>query len=219
MKLSEPHVVAFLSGWSCSVRSVECMWLCSDLGSVKNKSLNSMWFKHSPLLSITVLHGHVHCVCAVRGSLALLVCLLLEGSAADPVLDRRRHHTWHAGKSCVLLGIPEHPLQRRLRSVDFIYLIVCGILFLFSFFLYCYNRHFVCVSSQFKGLWFLLSCSLHLKDLSPESWSSLSVLAMALSGTFLKLSFCLMLCLDALTFFIHFLSLYSLQIKNQWETC
>lgn len=132
--------------------AVGCVWLCSDRGSVKNKSLSSMSFKHSPLLSITVLHGHVHCVCALRGSLALLVCLLLEGSVADPVLDRRRHHTWHAGKSCVLLGIPEHPLQRRLRSVDFIYLTVCGILFLFSFFLYCYNRHFVCVSSQFKGL-------------------------------------------------------------------
>lgn len=66
----------------------------------------------------TVLHGHVHRVCAVRGSLALVVRLLLEGSAEDPVLDRRGHHPRHAGKGRVLLGIPEHPLQRRLRSVD-----------------------------------------------------------------------------------------------------
>lgn len=71
-----------------------------------------------PLLSIAVLHGDVHCVRAVRRSLALLVCLLLERSVADPVLDRRGHHTWHAGKSCVLLRVPEHPLQRRLWSVD-----------------------------------------------------------------------------------------------------
>lgn len=52
---------------------------------------------------ITVLHGHVHSVCVVWGSLALLVCLLLEGPAADPVLDRRRHHPRHAGESGFLL--------------------------------------------------------------------------------------------------------------------
>lgn len=87
------------------------------------------------LLSITVLHGHVHRVRAVRGSLALLVCLLLEGSAADPVLDRRGHHPRHAGESCVLLGVPEHPLQRRLRSVDLIHLLVCGIIFVSFYFI------------------------------------------------------------------------------------
>lgn len=83
------------------------------------------------LLSVAVLHDHVHRVRAVRGSLALLVRLLLEGSVADPVLDRRSHHPRHAGKSRVLLGVPEHPLQRRLRLVDFISLLVCG-LFLFT---------------------------------------------------------------------------------------
>lgn len=103
------------------------------------------------LLSATVLHDHVHCVCAVRGSLALLVRLLLEGSVADPVLDWRCHHPRHAGKSCVLLRIPEHPLQRRLRLVDFIYLFVCGIMF-FLFTSVCCNHHFVCVSQQFKAL-------------------------------------------------------------------
>lgn len=71
------------------------------------------------LLSVTVLHGHVHRLRAVWGSLALLVRLLLERPVEDPVLDRGRYHTGHAGKGCVLLGIPEHPLQRRLRLVDF----------------------------------------------------------------------------------------------------
>lgn len=72
-----------------------------------------------PFLSVTVLHGHVHRVRAVRGSLARLVRLLLEGSVADPVLDWCCHHTWHAGKSRVLLRIPEHPLQRGLRLAHF----------------------------------------------------------------------------------------------------
>lgn len=69
-------------------------------------------------MSVTVLYGHVHRVRALWGSLALLVRLLLERSVEDPVLDRRRHHTGHAGKGCILLGIPEHPLQRRLWLVD-----------------------------------------------------------------------------------------------------
>lgn len=70
------------------------------------------------LLSVTVLHGHVHRLRALWSSLALLVRLLLARSVEDPVLDRRRHHTGHAGKGRLLLGIPEHPFQRRLRSVD-----------------------------------------------------------------------------------------------------
>lgn len=34
-----------------------------------------------------VLHGDVHSVHPVRPALVYLVCVLLEGSAADPVLD------------------------------------------------------------------------------------------------------------------------------------
>lgn len=56
----------------------------------------------------------MHRVCAVRGALALLVRLLLEGPAADPVLDWGCHHPRHAGESSVLFRIPEHSLQRRL---------------------------------------------------------------------------------------------------------
>ena len=102
------------------------------------------------LVSVTVLHGHVHCLRAVRGSLALLVRLLLEGSAADPVLDRRRHHPRHAGESCVLLRIPEHSLQRRLRLVDFIHFSICGfcVFSFLSFFFYSSLLHswfYLCV--------------------------------------------------------------------------
>lgn len=60
----------------------------------------------------------MHRVRALWGPLALLVRLLLERSVEDPVLDRGRYHPGHAGKGCVLLRVPEHPLQGRLRFVD-----------------------------------------------------------------------------------------------------
>ena len=79
--------------------------LCRLFGSASLYEGEAEPVSHSrfSLPPIAVLHGHVYCVCAVRGALALLVCLLLEGSAADPVLDRRRHHPGHAGESSVLL--------------------------------------------------------------------------------------------------------------------
>lgn len=92
---------------------------------VKTKLISSLLFPPSA----TVLHGHVHRVRAVRRPLALLVRLLLEGSAADSVLDRRRHHPGHVGESCVLLRVPEHPLQRRLWWVSVLRLISCSLYF------------------------------------------------------------------------------------------
>lgn len=76
--------------------------------------------KLASLLSVAVLHGHVHRVRSVWRPLAAVVRLLLEGPAADPVLDRRRHHPGDAGEGCVLLRVPEHPLQRRLRLGHFL---------------------------------------------------------------------------------------------------
>lgn len=139
--------------------------------------------RHKPpsLLSVAVLHGHVHRLRSVWRPLAALVRLLLEGPAADPVLDRRRHHTGDAGEGRVLLRVPEHPLQRRLRwghilSMEF-----------WFFFFSAKSLVIFCVSvPQFRALWFLLSFSLLWKDLLPESWSSSSVWATALLGLFFK---------------------------------
>lgn len=49
-----------------------------------------------------VLHGDVYCVCAAGGAVAGSVGMLLEGSAQDPVLDRRSHLPGHVGESCLL---------------------------------------------------------------------------------------------------------------------
>lgn len=49
-----------------------------------------------------VLHGDVHHLCSDGGALVSPVCMLLEGSAQDPVLDRRSHFPWHVGESSLL---------------------------------------------------------------------------------------------------------------------
>lgn len=130
-----PHDYSSPADWPlmmvCTKLNRGRLFLLGDAISTKHRNVPSLSTCLS-LLSIPVLHGHVHRVRAVRGSLALLVCLLLEGSAADPVLDRCCHHPRHAGESCVLLRVPEHPVQRRLRLVDLIYLIVCEIIFFLS---------------------------------------------------------------------------------------
>lgn len=145
--------------------SVYCVWINDAVFASKQTG----WLSGPALVSVAVLHGHVHRVRALWGSLALLVRLLLERPVEDPILDRRRHHTGHAGKGCVLLGIPEHPLQRRLRLVE------VRVRFFLSPLLLC-QMSILIARQQFRVLWYLPSCSPRLKDPSPESSFSSSVL-------------------------------------------
>lgn len=88
--------------------------------TILNITFTKFFYLPKPKLAVAVLHGHVHRVRPVWRPLAAVVRLLLEGPAADPVLDRRRHHTGDAGEGRVLLRVSEHPLQRRLWSGHFL---------------------------------------------------------------------------------------------------
>lgn len=57
------------------------------------------------LLLFTVLYGDVHSVHPVRPALVYLVCVLLEGSAEDPVLDSRGDFPGDGGDGRLLCRI------------------------------------------------------------------------------------------------------------------
>lgn len=64
------------------------------------------------MASDDVLHGDVHRVRAAGGVVVGSVGVLLEGSAQDPVLDRRSHLPGNVGESRLLRRVPEHQIRR-----------------------------------------------------------------------------------------------------------
>lgn len=133
-----------------------------------------------------VLHGDVHRVHPVWPALVYLVCLLLEGSAADPVLDSRGDFPGHGGDGRLLRRIWKH--QCRWLS-----------LWAFQnnnhFLLLCINVFWVLLvlksaplsafsHLQLQVCWSLLSSFLLSRELWPGCLSSLSALAMASSSMY-----------------------------------
>ena len=95
--------------------------LCIDsklaLGPNPSFSLLPTW--------MTVFHGDVYCICPIWCSVAGMVCLLLERSPENSVLDWRCHLPGNARESCLLCRISEHPIQRRIWYVTKKCLPVC----------------------------------------------------------------------------------------------
>lgn len=75
------------------------------------------WCWSGVLGVLPVLHGYVHCVRAVRRSVAPLASVLLAGPAQDPVLDRRSNRPGDAGEGSVLFRVSKHQIPRSLQLV------------------------------------------------------------------------------------------------------